>query len=93
MGKPKKVVLPKIDNDFVLIKDVAVGQKVFFSQETEPFEVVTKTTRQIEVTTVELKNGRTKLKVSGNQFVSKTPMPIRLGSENGGGYGRNGFTE
>jgi len=86
--KPKKV--PGIDNDFILIKDVKVGQKVFFSQESEPFEVMSKKTKTIEVTTVELKNGFTKLKVSGNQFVSKTPMPMRFGAEGGGSFGKNG---
>jgi len=91
MGKKQKVIVPGIDNDFILIKDVAVGQKIYFSQEREPFEVMSKKTKTIEVTTVELKNGFTKLKVSGNQFVSKTPMPVRLGSEGGGSFGKNGI--
>ena len=90
MGKPKKTVVPKMDNSFIHIDEVNVGQKVYFSPtQREPFEVTSKQTKTITI--LEMKNGLTKIKLSGNKFVSKEPFTAPMGAESGGFYGKNGF--
>lgn len=90
MGKPKRTVLPKIDDSFIHIDEVSVGQKVYYSPtQREPFKVISKRTKTITI--LELQNGLTKLKLCGNKYVSKEPFTAPMGAESGGFYGKNGF--
>jgi len=84
--KPKKV--PSIDDSFIHINDVKIGQKVFFSpSQREPFRVINK--KVVQVTVVELQNSSTKIKVSGNKYVSTEPLPAAFGADGGGYFGKN----
>ena len=84
--KPKKV--PSLDNSFIHIDEVKVGQKVFFSpSQREFFRVISK--RVVPITIIELQNGLTKIKVSGNKYVSTEPLPASFGADGGGYFGKN----
>lgn len=88
--KPKKI--PKLDDSFIHIDEVKIGQEVFFSpSQREPFKVISK--RVVPITIIELQNGLTKIKVSGNKYVSTEPLPAAFGADGGGFYGKNGFFE
>lgn len=91
MGKKKKVDMPSLDDTFIHIKDLKVGQKVYFSQTREPLTVVSK--KIIAVPVVELKDSRGITKLTGNQFMSKEIVMGKMGSEGGGFYGKNGGFE
>ena len=83
MGK-KKVFMPNLDNDYIHINDVEVGKEVYYGPNTVPYKVVSK--KKVEITVIELQNNFTKLKISGNLYVSKTPEPFKIGSESAGEF-------
>lgn len=84
--KPKKV--PRLDNSFIHIDEVKIGQNVYFSpSQREPYKVISK--KVIPLTVVELQNGLTKVKISGNKYVSKEPIPSAFGADGGGYFGKN----
>lgn len=87
----RKARIPSIDDGFIPIKDLRVGQKVFYNDTREPYKVVSKTMKQIPV--VELEGNNTKLKLSGNVFVSKDAFISKMGAQGGGFYGKNGGFE
>lgn len=87
MGKKKKINTPSLDDTFIHIKDLKIGQKVFYSDTREPLTVVSK--KIIQATVVELEDARGIIKLTGNHYVSKDPIAGKMGSEGGGFYGKN----